>query len=94
MSEKVKKKGLNHKVRRLLVFLFSFGGTVLAIYVAGWLMFLEPLWSIYKQFQNHTVTFRDLVNVVISVAMAATAGGGIWGAFDIIANCFREKEDD
>ena len=80
------------RLRHFLVHLLGIGGTLLAIYVSGWVMFLEPLIAIYREYQAETMTYGDILKVAISVAMAATAGGGIWCAFDILANFFRDRD--
>ena len=81
------------RLRHFLVFLLVIGGTVLAVYVSGWVMFLHPLLAIYKEYRAGTMTFGDILKVAISIAMATTAGGGIWCAFDILANFFRVRDD-
>jgi hypothetical protein len=80
------------RLRHFLVHLLGIGGTLLAIYVSGWVMFLEPLIAIYREYRAGTMTYGDILKVAISVAMAATAGGGIWCAFDILANFFRDRD--
>lgn len=80
------------RLRHFLVHLLGIGGTLLAIYVSGWVMFLEPLIGIYREYRAGTMTYGDILKVAISVAMAATAGGGIWCAFDILANFFRDRD--
>lgn len=92
-ADVTEKRALSHRTRHFLVIFFSVVGTALAIYVAGWIMVIEPLISLWGQFQDHTVRFRDVFCVVLSVALSATAGGGIWCAFDILAGLFRDREE-
>lgn len=56
-------------------------------------MFLHPLWELLQELKAGTVTKQDVFLCALSVFFAATAGGGIWCAFDILANFFRDRDE-
>ncbi len=79
--------------RHLLVIVFDLIGTILALYVGGYLLFLRPIYRMVVAYRMGTLVLPGLLRGVIAVVMASTAGGGIWCVFDIIAGIFRDKED-
>ncbi|MCR4782695.1 MAG: hypothetical protein K5851_08145 [Lachnospiraceae bacterium] len=96
-NEDKEKKGiiacLTPGMKKLAVILFSLAGTVLSIYIGGYVMLVEPGISLYRSFMAHTLGIKELFSDIISFSLAATVGGTVWCIFDIIAGLFREKED-
>lgn len=53
-------------------------GSVIAIYVGGWVMFVKSILGTYNAYLAGTLTFSYLVKAAIKCIMAATAAGAIW----------------
>ncbi len=83
------KKGLC----RLFAVFFSLLGTVLALYVGGWVLFIHPVHALFLAFSAGTLTRTMLIITIVKIIFAATAAGGIWCVCDIIAGIFRDRQD-
>lgn len=79
-------------LRKILAVGFSILGTLLAIYVGGYWLFLRPVRSLFVAFTSGALTKNVLVICVVKIFLASTAGGGIWCICDIIAGKFRDEE--
>lgn len=53
-------------------------GTLIAIYVGGWLMFVKSIIGTYMAYTTKTLTFSYFVKAVIKCITAATVAGAIW----------------
>lgn len=53
-------------------------GTLIAIYVGGWLMFVKSIVGTYVAYTTRTLTFSYFVKAVIKCITAATVAGAIW----------------
>lgn len=53
-------------------------GSVIAIYVGGWVMFVKSILGTYEAYLAGTLTFAYLVKAAVKCVMAATAAGAIW----------------
>ena len=84
---------LTPPMKRLMVIVFGLLGTVLSIYIGGYVMLIEPAISLYKSFMAHTLGIKELFVDIVSFSLAATVGGTVWCIFDIIAGLFREREE-
>ncbi len=83
---------MKKSVRKLLSVLISIFGTFMMIYIAGYLMFLEPIRQLYIAFTEDTLTASLLFTSLIKLFFCATMGGAIWCIFDIIAGLFRDED--
>ena len=79
-------------LRKLFAILFSILGTFLAVYVGGWLLFVQPVQAMLVAFTAGTLTRHMLVITIVKIFFAATAGGGLWCVCDIIAGIFRDDK--
>lgn|GEM_PF-685777 len=84
---------LTPPMKRLMVILFGLAGTILSIYIGGYVMLISPAISLYKSFMAHTLGIKELFVDIVSISLAATVGGTVWCICDIIAGLFRERED-
>ena len=89
-----KKKFITPVIKKILVLSISLFGTFLALFVGGYVMFLAPVYHLFRDWKSNTLTTLGIFRCIISVLLSSTAGGGIWCFFDIIAGLFREREDD
>ena len=85
---------MSKNIKRMLALFLSFAGVVMSLYVGGYLLFLQPLISLYHHYLNNTITMHYLFVIFIKVFFAATAGGGVWCIFDIIAGFFRDNKKE
>ena len=53
-------------------------GTLIAIYVGGWLMFVKSIVGTYVAYTTRTLTFSYFVKAGIKCITAATVAGAIW----------------
>ncbi len=79
-------------IRRMLVVGFGLLGTVLALYIGGYLLFICPVRHLYSCFLAGTLTKKKIIIDVIQIFFASTAGGGVWCLFDIIGGRFRDRD--
>ena len=93
LKKEKKKKIITPVIKKLLVFLIGLFGTLLALFVGGYVMFISPVMHLFREWRSDTLTTIGIFRCMISVLLASTAGGGIWCFFDIIAGLFRERED-
>ncbi len=85
---------MTKNVKFLMATILSVAGTIMMVYVGGWLLFVSPLLSLYRHFMDHSLTGRLLLVDLIKIFFAATAGGAIWCIFDIAAGYFRDDKGD
>ena len=82
---------MKKSIRRVLAVFFGILGTVLALYVGGYWLFIRPVRFLYVGFMAGTLTKTSLLICIIKIFFASTAAGGIWCICDIIAGHFRDE---
>lgn len=82
---------MKKNVRKIIAVLLGLLGTILAIYIGGYWLFIRPVRYLYVGFLAGTLTKKSLLICIIKIFLASTAGGGIWCAFDIFAGHFRDE---
>ena len=80
-------------VQRVIATILSTVGSLLALYVGGYWMFVRPLYRIYYCFMNGGLTIHILFISLLKVFLSSTVIGSIWIIFDIAAGFFRGYED-
>lgn len=83
-------KELKKQVRRILAWLISLVGTLLAIYIGGYWLLFRPVRFLYLGFLAGSLTKKSFFVCIVKIFFASTAAGGIWSVFDIIAGHFRD----
>lgn len=53
-------------------------GTLIALYVGGWIMFAKSILGTYMAYTGGTLTLAYFLKALIKCACAATAAGAIW----------------
>jgi len=53
-------------------------GTILAIYIGGWIMLLKSIWVTYLAYATGKLTLIKLLESAFCVLFSATVAGGIW----------------
>ena len=81
---------MKRNIRKVISVVLGLMGTLLAIYVGGYWLFIRPVRFLYVGFLAGTLTKKSLLICIIKIFLASTAGGGIWCIFDIIAGHFRD----
>ncbi|MBO6214484.1 MAG: hypothetical protein J6N76_02980 [Lachnospiraceae bacterium] len=79
--------------RRVMELILSIGGTLLSVYVGGYLLLIRPVLKLYGLFMAGGLTTPLLFRYVIEVFLSMTVGGAIWCLFDILAGKFRDREE-
>ncbi len=82
---------MKRTIRKILAIGISVLGTVLALYVGGYWLFIRPVRYLYLGFLAGTLTKKSLLIAIIKIFIASTAGGGVWCVCDIIAGHFRDE---
>lgn len=78
-KEQLRKHKEQWRVYNKIVFNLSILiGTLIAIYVGGWLMFVKSIVGTYLAYTTNTLTFSYFVKAVIKCITAATVAGAIW----------------
>lgn len=85
---------MTKNMKFLIATVLSVAGTIMMIYVGGYLLFVAPLLSLYQHFLDQSLTGRLLLVDLIKIFFAGTAGGAIWCIFDIAAGYFRDDKGD
>lgn len=85
---------MNRRIKRALELIISIGGSLLALYVGGYLLFLHSILVLYSAFTAGTLTGKLLLFEIVKIAVASTVGGALWCLFDIIAGHFRDRGDE
>ncbi len=85
---------MTKKLKRAMELILSIGGTLLSLYVGGYLLFIRPLMILYDLFTTGSLTTFLLFRYVIEIFLSMTVAGAMWCLFDILAGKFRDIEDD
>ena len=68
-------------------------GTLLAIYVAGWLMLFVPVKEAFTAFMVGALTKKMVITTAIKCALSLTTGGAIWcGGYILSRKCIGYEE--
>jgi hypothetical protein len=78
INELKEKRNYMRYARRMAGGMCSLIGTLLAIYVGGWLMLLSPLKETVFAFFLGTVTKKMVIVTTIKCALSLTTVGAIW----------------
>lgn len=84
---------MKKSIRRIIAIAFSILGTVLGLYVGGYLLFLQPLRGLFVALTVGEITKKFLLISIVKIFLASTAGGSIWCICDIIAGFFRDEPE-
>lgn len=68
-------------------------GVLGAFYVGGWLMFVQPVVTLFTGFGNNTLTLPMVLVCGIKILFSATIGGLVWCIGYIGCNHFKGTED-
>ena len=78
-KEKVKQHEEHFRLYTKVVFTAcTLFGSIIAIYIGGWVMFAKSILGTYSAYTTGTLTFAYLVKAAIKCIMASTAAGAIW----------------
>lgn len=90
-KDKIKKE-MNWKYYNKIVFyFFHILGSILALYVGGWVMFLHAAWIAYLAFMAGTLTLIKALLTVVSMFFSVTVIGGIWSLGYMIGRKLEKK---
>lgn len=84
---------MKKKVQQLLALLCNVLGTIAAVYVGGWLMFLQPIKMLFLAFQGGTLSVSFVCICVIKILLSATFAGLVWCIGYIGCNYFKGVEE-
>ena len=84
---------MEKRFRRAMELILSIGGTLLSIYVGGYLLLIRPMLKLYGLFVAGGLTTPLLFRYVIEIFLSMTVGGAMWCLFDILAGKFRDREE-
>ncbi|SEA23212.1 hypothetical protein SAMN02910384_01123 [Pseudobutyrivibrio sp. ACV-2] len=85
---------MKKNARNALAILVSILGTVLGLYIGGYLLFARPVYWLVIGFTGGTLTAGMLLINVIKIFIASTVGGAIWCLCDIIASHIKGLPED
>lgn len=94
VREKIEVKRTNWKYIRLMAGgLCSLIGILIAIYVGGWLLILQPLKTAFMAYAAGVLTRRIIVTTAIKCACSLTVSGAIWCCGYIVKQKFIGYEE-
>ncbi len=85
---------MKKNAKRALAVLFSILGTVLGLYIGGYVLFVRPVYWLVTGFTSGNLTAVMLLINVIKIFVASTVGGAIWCICDIIASHIKGLPED
>ena len=85
---------MKKNAKRALAVLFSILGTVLGLFIGGYVLFVRPVYWLIIGFKGGTLTAGMILINVFKIFIASTVGGAIWCICDIIAGHFRDLPED
>ena len=85
---------MKRNAKRAIAVLLSILGTVLGLYIGGYLLFARPVYMLVTSFTSGTLTARGLITNILMIFIASTVGGAIWCLCDILAGIFRDEPRD
>lgn len=66
----------------------SLVGTILALYVGGWMMIFKPIEGTILAYMAGTLTIKGVAVTVLKCILSTTAAGAIWSSGYILKNKF------
>ena len=74
----VKATGVMDKIRKAAGYLSVLLGTILALYIGGWKMFIKPLVKLYLAYKTGEITILFVIFTAVKCWLSLTVGGLIW----------------
>ncbi len=88
---------IHRKTCEIIAMLISIAGILLALFVGGYVLLFRPIRYLIVMHASNLLTTGNLIICIVKIFLSATAAGGIWIIFDIIASRVRDlpgrKED-
>ena len=98
MTEKYEKKikQQNRKTKwkyynKAVFYICNLLGSLIALYVGGWMMLIHMLWITYMDFCIGRLTILKLVLTAVCVLFSTTVAGGIWCLFYMLGRKLERK---
>lgn len=85
---------MKKNAKKALAVLFSILGTVLGLYIGGYMLFVRPVYWLVIGFTDGTLTAGMLLVNIFKIFIASTVGGAIWCLCDIIASHIKGLHED
>ncbi|SDB33165.1 hypothetical protein SAMN02910298_01600 [Pseudobutyrivibrio sp. YE44] len=85
---------MKKNAKRAMAVLFSILGTVLGLYIGGYMLFVRPVYWLITGFTSGTLSAGMILINVFKIFIASTVGGAIWCIGDIIAGYFRDLPEE
>ncbi|MBQ7149086.1 MAG: hypothetical protein IJR96_10095 [Pseudobutyrivibrio sp.] len=85
---------MKKNAKKALAVLFSILGTVLGLYIGGYMLFVRPVYWLVIGFTDGTLTAGMLLVNIFKIFIASTVGGAIWCLCDIIASHIKGLPED
>ncbi len=85
---------MKKNAKKALAVLFSVLGTVLGLYIGGYMLFVRPVYWLVIGFTDGTLTAGMLLVNIFKIFIASTVGGAIWCLCDIIASHIKGLPED
>lgn len=82
------KRTYGRTIRVLLGCACSLVGTILALYVGGWMMIFKPVEGMVLSYMAGTLTIRGVILTAVKCILSTTAAGAIWCGGYILKNKF------
>lgn len=84
---------MRKKINQWLALLCNVLGTLAAVYVGGWMMFLRPIHTLYTAFLGHEMTIQLVLTCGVKILLSTTFAGLVWCIGYIGSNFFKGDED-
>lgn len=68
-------------------------GIVGFLYVAGYMLMIQPIQELLNAFTTNTLTLNQLIINILKIALSTTIGGFVWCVGYIGFNYFKGTED-
>lgn len=89
ISENVEEKRTYRRYMRVAAGMACYlVGTILALYVGGWMMIFKPLEGTVMAYMAGTLTFKGVAVTLLKVILSTTAAGAIWSSGYILKQKF------
>ena len=79
--------------QQMLILLCNVLGTIGALYVGGWIMFLRPIQLLYSSFMSGTLNVQLVLLCGIRILLSTTFAGLVWCLGYIASNYIKGNED-
>ena len=85
VTKQAEETQISHKTLRLMIgTLCSVIGTLLALYVRGWLMLCKPIQGVVSAYFAGNLTIGIIALAVFKCLLSVTVAGAIWCVVDIL----------